>query len=287
MKEFISRIGFGCVGLTTLDSKRAALDILEVAYENGIRHFDTADIYGRGYSEIILSKFIKNKRDTLHIATKFGLGNCKKNILPVGFAIKINKLKREFISKERVSSSKSMSNSLKETVISKDYVKRSLEDSLNRLKTHYLDYYFLHEHMPSNLGNEAKDFLLELKEKGVVTNLGIGSASSKFSQQKIDDFNIFDTIQYEAVKSNINISNISVNKKIIIHSLFNFYNSNNIKEIPEKERFGFLIALTLLKNPGSKVVFSSSKIINIEDNIKYAYKYFSEIDVTRDYLTLE
>ena len=287
MQEFLSRIGFGCVGLTTLDSKRSALDILEVAYKNGIRHFDTADIYGRGYSEIILSKFIKNKRDTLHIATKFGLGNCKKYILPVGFAIKINKLKRKFIRKERASNSKSMSNSLKESFISKDYVKRSLEDSLNRLKTHYLDYYFLHEHMPSNLGNEAKDFLLDLKEKGVVNNLGVGSASSKFSRQKIDDFNIFDTIQHEAVKSNINISNISVNKKIIIHSLFNFYDSNNIKEIPEKERFGFLIALTLLKNPGSKVIFSSSKIINIENNIKYAYKYFSEIDVTRDYLTLE
>ena len=287
MKEFLSRIGFGCAGLTALDSKRSALDILEVAYSNGIRHFDTADIYGRGYSEIILSKFIKHKRDNLHIATKFGLGNHQKYILPVGFAIKINKLKREFIRKERASNSKSMSNSLKESFISKDYVKRSLEDSLNRLKTHHLDYYFLHEHMPSNLGNEAKDFLLDLKEKGVVNNLGVGSAASKFSRQKIDDFNIFDTIQHEAVKSNINISNISVNKKIIIHSLFNFYDSNNIKEIPEKERFGFLIALTLLKNPGSKVIFSSSKIINIENNIKYAYKYFSEIDVTRDYLTLE
>ncbi|MFT4646613.1 MAG: aryl-alcohol dehydrogenase-like predicted oxidoreductase [Planctomycetota bacterium] len=284
MKEFLSRIGFGCVGLTALDSKRSALDILEVAYSNGIRHFDTADIYGRGYSEIILSKFIKNKRDNLHIATKFGLGNHQNNILPVGFAIKINKLKREFITKERASNGKSMSTSLKESFISKDYVRRSLEDSLNRLKTHYLDYYFLHEHMPSNLGDEAKDFLLELKEKGIVNNLGIGSSFSKFSQQNIGDLNIFDTIQYEAVKSNINIS---VNKKIIIHSLFNFYDSYNIKQIPEKERFGFLIALTLLKNPGSKVIFSSSKIINIENNIKYAYKYFSDIDVTIDYLTLE
>jgi len=284
MKEFLSRIGFGCVGLTALDSEKSALSILEATYSNGVRHFDTSDIYGKGYSEAILGKFIKNKRENIHIATKFGLGNCKKNILPVDFAIKLNKLRKKLSRNNLKTITDSQISNLKEASISRDYANLCLKNSLSRLKTNYLDYYFLHEKMPYHLENETTDFLSNLKEKGIIRKLGVGSSIKKYHHPNNNEYRIFDTIQHEANLLDINIFNLLKNKEQIIHSLYNLYNSFDLQRIPYEERFGFLIGSVLLENPESKVIFSSSKIKNIENNIKYGHKYFSDIDLTNSYL---
>ena len=284
MKEFLSRIGFGCVGLTSLDSERSALSILEASYSNGIRHFDTADIYGKGYSEEILGKFIGKRREHINVATKFGLGNGKKNILPIKFAIKLNKIQKKIRRSNLMISNESEISNLKEVSISRDYVSLCLANSLSRLKTDYLDYYLLHEKMPYHLENETTDFLSNLKEKGIIRKLGVDSSIKKYHHPNNNEYRIFDTIQHEANLLDINIFNLLKNKEQIIHSLYNLYNSFDLQRIPYEERFGFLIGSVLLKNPESKVIFSSSKIKNIENNIKYGHKYFSDIDLTNSYL---
>ena len=45
---------------------------LEKAVELGINFFDTADVYGDGRSEKLLSKLSKNKKEKIYIATKAG-----------------------------------------------------------------------------------------------------------------------------------------------------------------------------------------------------------------------
>jgi|GEM_PF-3732520 len=50
----LDRLGFGCVALTTLASPRASRDLLEGVFEAGLRHFNTAPVYGQGYSERLL-----------------------------------------------------------------------------------------------------------------------------------------------------------------------------------------------------------------------------------------
>jgi len=49
---------------------RASLATIETAYEKGIRHFDTAQAYGRGHGEELLGKALKKVRDNSFIATK-------------------------------------------------------------------------------------------------------------------------------------------------------------------------------------------------------------------------
>ena len=283
MKEFITRIGFGCVGLTALDSEKSALSILEANYSNGIRHFDTADIYGNGYSEKILGKFAEKKREHIHIATKFGLGSGQINILPINFAIKLNKIRRKIRRNNPIKRNISNINVSSKASISKDYFNLCLNNSLRRLKTNYLDYYFLHEKMPYQLENETRDFLYNLKDKGVIRKLGVGSSINKYQNTNNNEFKMFDVIQHEFHSSGINISDLLKSKEHIIHSIYNSYNSFNLDSIPYKERFGFLIGYILLKNPNSKVIFSSSNIKNIENNIKYGFKYFSDIDLTNSY----
>ena len=46
-------LGFGGASLTSMKSYTDVKDLLNTAYQEGIRHFDTAVLYGKGYSELI------------------------------------------------------------------------------------------------------------------------------------------------------------------------------------------------------------------------------------------
>lgn len=73
----VSRIGFGCEpmggtdwgAINDVDSIAAVRRSLDL----GINFFDTADVYGLGHSEQILSKALGERRKEVIIATKFGV----------------------------------------------------------------------------------------------------------------------------------------------------------------------------------------------------------------------
>jgi len=50
-----------------------SLETLETAFENGVNFYDTADMYGFGHNEELLSRFVRGKRQDLILATKFGI----------------------------------------------------------------------------------------------------------------------------------------------------------------------------------------------------------------------
>jgi myo-inositol catabolism protein IolS len=51
-----------------------SLAAMQKAWELGVNFFDTADVYGRGRSEKLLARFLKNvPRDKIYVATKVGL----------------------------------------------------------------------------------------------------------------------------------------------------------------------------------------------------------------------
>lgn len=69
-----SSVGFGSSGLmgsAITDSGRLAL--LNFAYDLSIAHYDTAPLYGLGDAEKVLGKFLKRKRSSVTVATKYGL----------------------------------------------------------------------------------------------------------------------------------------------------------------------------------------------------------------------
>lgn len=71
-----SQLGLGCwqfggnawVGQDDADSMKA----MEAAFEQGINHLDTATGYGKGHSEELVGRFIKDKREQVFVATKVG-----------------------------------------------------------------------------------------------------------------------------------------------------------------------------------------------------------------------
>ena len=71
----LSAIGLGCMGMSAaygVADEKESIKILHRALELGINFWDTADVYGNGANERLLSKVLAEKRNQIFIATKFG-----------------------------------------------------------------------------------------------------------------------------------------------------------------------------------------------------------------------
>ncbi len=71
----VSEIGLGTwqIGGSWGDvSDEEALRILHTAADNGVTFYDTADVYGEGRSEQLIARFLKERPESLFVATKIG-----------------------------------------------------------------------------------------------------------------------------------------------------------------------------------------------------------------------
>ena len=67
------RLGFGCAGLLQEPSASKRQRLLAEAFEQGINHFDVARMYGLGAVEAEVGRFARARRESVAIATKFGI----------------------------------------------------------------------------------------------------------------------------------------------------------------------------------------------------------------------
>ena len=274
-----TNIGFGCVGLTAQSTQSKALNLLDCAYQNGIIFFDTAPIYGKGYSEIILGKFIKNKREKVVITTKFGLGKIGLPRLPPNLALPLNYFKNSL---KKGTAHKTANNFNFKPVgyrcISKTAVEFDFNASLKRLNTNYIDNYLIHEGTPSFLTQEAKDFLYTQKHNGIIKNLGLGVNFKNLENISEAELKEWDILQYEhglMIPTN-NIYTHYPNKKHIYHSVLKslpYFKSETINKV---DAAGYLLAQPIINNPKIRVLFSSSTPKNIVSNLKNISLFFNK-----------
>lgn len=72
----LSRIGLGCGYMSNANEtdKRKGIAAIHAALERGINHFNTADFYGAGRSEMLIGEAMKGySRDKYFISVKFGM----------------------------------------------------------------------------------------------------------------------------------------------------------------------------------------------------------------------
>lgn len=72
----VSAQGYGAMSLTPVYgpiSDEAALHTLARAIDIGITFIDTANVYGEGHSEELVGRVLRDRRDEVQLATKFGL----------------------------------------------------------------------------------------------------------------------------------------------------------------------------------------------------------------------
>jgi aryl-alcohol dehydrogenase-like predicted oxidoreductase len=136
----VSALGLGCNNFgmrLDLDKTRAVLD---AATEVGINFIDTADVYGdRGGSERLLGATLGTRRKDFILATKFGLPMDPGGRLQGG---------------------------------SRNYVLSAVEASLKRLKTEWIDIYYLHRPDPATPIEETLGALDGLVRQGKIRYAG-------------------------------------------------------------------------------------------------------------------
>lgn len=166
----IRNITFGAASIGNLYreiSEENAFATLQAAWDLGVRRFDVAPHYGLGLAELRLGEFLAGKpRESFSLSTKVG-----RILRPnPNFSFGLD-LDNGFAVPDRC---------VRIPDFSKGGVQVSLEDSLERLNMDYVDILYLHDPDEYDLENDLTnglDALVDLRNQGVVREIGIGSKS--------------------------------------------------------------------------------------------------------------
>lgn len=153
----ISEISFGCMSLENNEAQ--ATTLLHKAFDRGINFFDTADLYDKGLNEMHVGAALRSVRKEVVIATKVG-----NQWRPDGSGWDWNP--------------------------SKDYILKSAEQSLRRLKTDYIDLYQLHGGTIEDPIDETIEAFELLKAQGKIRWYGISSIRPNVIREYVKRSNI-------------------------------------------------------------------------------------------------
>jgi aryl-alcohol dehydrogenase-like predicted oxidoreductase len=148
----VSSIGFGCASLGSRIGTRKGIETLERAYEAGINWYDVAPSYGDGMAESIWGEFASGKRDSVCVCTKVGMrppetSNTMRLLKPLSrVAIATVPALKQYVSRVRPTPFK--------VPLSAQLIKSSVEESLVRLRTDYVDVLALHRPTAEELVRE-------------------------------------------------------------------------------------------------------------------------------------
>lgn len=271
-------LGFGGASLTSMRSYNEVKAVLNTAYSLGIRHFDTADLYGKGYSELIYGHFLKDKRKDITITTKFGLGQpFSTNKLPISLLLPINyylKTIKNAIKKPQLIKENNYT-PVAFRQIDKQYVEACFKASLSRLKTDYIDYFMLHEGLPHFLTDTAFDYLLERKKQGQIRYIGLATNILDIKELHTEGVENWDVLQYEGYNQQdvLSIKNKFPNKLHFHHSCLKNRADLVIENVLEQDKIGYLLAQSILNNPDGKVIFSTRNTHYLNANIQAIKKF--------------
>jgi aryl-alcohol dehydrogenase-like predicted oxidoreductase len=144
----VSAIGLGCMGMSQsfppIPDRNDSITLIREAVDRGVTFFDTAQVYGPFDNEELVGEALEPARDQVVIATKFGF--------------------------ELSTGQSRGTDSRPETIRS------SVEDSLRRLRTDWIDLLYQHRVDPNVPIEDVAATVKELIEQGKVKHFGLSEA---------------------------------------------------------------------------------------------------------------
>jgi aryl-alcohol dehydrogenase-like predicted oxidoreductase len=150
----LSVLGLGCMGMSSAygtPDDTESIATLNYALDLGINFWDTADIYGNGINEELISKVLVPNRDKIFIATKFGF--------------RVRGAGNAFVDGETYLDA------------SPKWMREAVENSLRRLKIETIDLYYAHRVDPNIPIEETVGAMAELVKEGKVRYLGLSECT--------------------------------------------------------------------------------------------------------------
>jgi aryl-alcohol dehydrogenase-like predicted oxidoreductase len=169
------RVGFGCSALLGRSGRTESMRALAAAWDEGIRFFDTARAYGYGESETLLGEFLQGRRGQAIISTKFGILPARQS----NWKHVVRAAARKILAVAPSAHSmlhKGAASQFSSNQFTIPVLQQSIEQSLRKLRTDFVDILFLHAAPASVLD---QDVLLEamgrLVETGKVRIAGLSA----------------------------------------------------------------------------------------------------------------
>ena len=150
----VSAVGLGCMGMShgygSPADKKEMGELLAKAVDMGYTFFDTAEVYGTPenphINEELLGEMLKPYRDKVVIGTKFG----------VHFDLTASTVNKPVVPDARP-----------------EVIRKSVEDSLRRLQTDYIDIYYQHRQDPNVPVEEVAGVMQDLIKEGKILRWGL------------------------------------------------------------------------------------------------------------------
>ncbi|MBC8066005.1 MAG: aldo/keto reductase [Chlorobia bacterium] len=159
--RLVGEIGLGCMGMSWAYGQGATTEdahgVLNRALELGVNHWDTADLYGAGENEKLIGPVVRERRDEVFLATKFG------NVYDKSLTNHQDQVEANV-----------------QWIVdgTPEYARRAIDLSLQRLGVDQIDLYYLHRVDPQVPIEETVGAMAEFVTAGKVKHLGISEVSA-------------------------------------------------------------------------------------------------------------